>query len=324
MCLATVLSPLADMGTDIDKGVLEHAWESNPDGGGFAYVRGDKVRIKKGYMTLKKFTKALYATRKANPDSYFLVHMRWASKGKVNVENTHPFWVREDKMAMIHNGTIYKAKPKGDESDTLAFTRDILQALPENFFEQEVYSSLLEEYIGSSKVAILRNDNSVLILNESKGDIVDNGLVWHSNDYYKPTVTRDSTTNKRVEEKEYTYKEYCYDSYPSKDDLDAVQTNLLDFKSDKPKGTTKAVADYGSCEWCGYTLSSQYEKECGICTWCIQYCDESGLTYKDIARNEMGKIVCEECGVTLIGETYKDLGYCKKCFEKTLEETKEA
>ena len=57
MCVALLTTP----GKVIDNASLFNGWSSNPHGGGFAYVRDDKVVIEKGFMEYNAFQKAYAA-----------------------------------------------------------------------------------------------------------------------------------------------------------------------------------------------------------------------------------------------------------------------
>jgi hypothetical protein len=127
-----------------------------------------------------------------------ILHFRWATHGEVNVENCHPFELKDG--ALIHNGVIsgmgtssyskYYTPPKGkaceaecdDRSDTREFVEDYLADM--GVSELLSAKKLIEHTIGYSKLVTIHHDGSVHIFNERSGHWR-NG-VWYSNDSYKP------------------------------------------------------------------------------------------------------------------------------------------
>lgn len=105
------------------KEFLRKAWNSNPDGCGFAYNFNNKVYICKGFMDFNKFYDKLTIIDKIynlkNRDVVF--HFRIATHGKVEPLNTHPFllpannekFVNKNEMSttngcFFHNGILYR------------------------------------------------------------------------------------------------------------------------------------------------------------------------------------------------------------------------
>lgn len=118
------------------KTVWENCWSSNHDGIGLMYREKGKVRIKKGFMSLQAFEKALeHLKRKTDLNALDLVvHFRFATHGTVNPGNCHPFPVTGNlkrmqevdlavSRALAHNGILHKfAPPKSLKvSDTMYF-----------------------------------------------------------------------------------------------------------------------------------------------------------------------------------------------------------
>lgn len=188
MCLAIALPPVNELENEIPLSHLANGWETNKHGAGMAYVKDGKVVIDKGYMRYGKFKRRFLKLRRLNPDSYFLVHMRYASRGEVSKENTHPFWVHEGESAMIHNGTISINTEKG-QSDTGAFA-NLLSGLPKGFTKVGAFSRLIISYINTDKIAVLTSDNEINIYNSDNGESL-NGI-WYSNDYYTGEYSRSS------------------------------------------------------------------------------------------------------------------------------------
>ena len=55
------------IGTEINENELKEAWETNPDGGGYAIIENGKVYYKKGFM---KFNEFLREFKKYNNKNY--------------------------------------------------------------------------------------------------------------------------------------------------------------------------------------------------------------------------------------------------------------
>lgn len=260
MCLAICLNPKKKMEKDITKKIIKHAWESNPDGGGFAYIKDGEIVIEKGFMTAKKFIKAFFRARHQNQDSMFLAHLRWASKGVVNEENTHPFIINDGEFAMIHNGTIYNVDTEKDQSDTSAFAENILSKLPANFISEKVYDSLIEDYIGKSKVAMLLKNNTIRIYNGQLGHVEDGGNIWYSNDYYKLHVKRYTATTTTTVHKTCTY---CNGMLIFQGEQNSgICNECVSACSDEYDGTSLF------CYKCGRDLNLRHEMATGLCNIC--------------------------------------------------------
>lgn len=177
MCVAIV----QPKGKRIPVDRLLSGWESNGDGGGFAYVRKNKVEISKGHMTYPAFEKAyLEACEKYADTSPFLVHMRIRTSGLTDKDNTHPFRIKGG--AMIHNGILF-SPTKDDEknykdfSDTRIFASRLHNVLTKN--DILIGKDKLEASIMWNKMAFLYDDGDYVILNEDEGNWHDG--VWYSN-----------------------------------------------------------------------------------------------------------------------------------------------
>lgn len=175
MCIAVLTKP----GAIVPNDQLWEGWSRNRDGGGFAYVKDDKVVIEKGFMEYNKFQKAYAkAAEKYAEDSPFLVHMRVRTSGATDAANTHPFKIKGG--AMIHNGVMFyptSTQHKG-KSDTRIFAErfhnilvleDVLKA------EEEILFAVGP----SNKLVFLYDDKRYAILGEDQGYWEND--IWYSN-----------------------------------------------------------------------------------------------------------------------------------------------
>jgi predicted glutamine amidotransferase len=199
MCLAIVTNENA-LWFDIENSI-KLAWEANPHGAGFAYAKDGLVEIEYGYMTVDALLDRLRVVYpEEHATSQFLIHLRFTSAGETGVENCHPFAV--GNYAMIHNGTVGKFVKKGDKKSDTSYMADYLSKLPDGWVDNLGYLELVEDMIGTSRVALLDKFGCAVILNESLW-IKEHDVVY-SNDYYKGTV--------RAVQKQIDFKsvnEYC-------------------------------------------------------------------------------------------------------------------
>ena len=169
-------------GTIIPQEHLKHSHINNQDGVGIMYAQEGVVKIEKWLnQDYDTFVSRLAELENKN----VVVHYRAASVGGVNLNNVHPFWVFENKMAMCHNGTIFKARElaKEGESDSCAFAR-MLSEMPVDFLGRQGLVLMMKEYIGTqSRLAFLDENGTIAIINKHLGKEV-NG-VWYSNDYFE-------------------------------------------------------------------------------------------------------------------------------------------
>jgi predicted glutamine amidotransferase len=221
MCLAIVANKKSDFNTVFDG--IRNAWDDNPHGAGFAYYDGIRVEILVGYTD----PELLIADVSVKMSEYisisdFLIHLRYASSGDVNNENCHPFFIIG--KAMIYNGTLQKfVDNSAKESDTSKLAR-YLSNLPDDFTDNTGYDILIEDLIGTDKMAILDENGSSTIYNIGNWKVEKD--VYFSNDYYKKEYTR-----KKVQNEVVRYNQnVCYCC--------------------KSKLTTQQEQSYGICETC--------------------------------------------------------------------------
>lgn len=159
---------------------IKEGWRCNAHGAGLAWVENGEVQIKKGYMKLEDLEAdiPLIAGKPA------IIHFRIASVGNKTADNCHPFDAGGE-WAMGHNGTIPNMTTVGEESDTSAFARDVLQPILDAdksaIFDTKIQKEL-EAKIPGSKMVLLNPLGQRVILNEHLGHWVEG--VWYSNRSY--------------------------------------------------------------------------------------------------------------------------------------------
>jgi len=168
---------------------LKIMWDNNPDGAGFMYAEDGVVKIVKGLMTLDALENAI---NEVGPLRKLVIHFRIRTHGAISKELTHPFWITENSLGMVHNGVIRNLvnQTSEAESDTAVFARSFADAYvsPLQAIRNPFHRDMLEAYIGFSKMVFLDSKGRHYILNESLGTWENN--VWYSNDRFKPDLPR--------------------------------------------------------------------------------------------------------------------------------------
>ena len=163
---------------------LGNAWSKNDDGVGYAFVKDGQIKIKR-FMEFKPFKREFNSdVKRYGSQSSFLIHFRFATHGKTDLTNVHPFRVNKN-LVFGHNGVINSVDTDLKLSDTQVFNNVILKNLNPDFLNNDTLRFLVEEAIGSSKLAFLDSDGKIDILNEGLGHWSDDEKIWYSNDGYK-------------------------------------------------------------------------------------------------------------------------------------------
>ena len=143
---------------------------------------GDSIVTDCGLGTFEEFRSAFhpYADKQA------IIHFRWATHGKKNTDNCHPFMVA-DNLAVIHNGIVsIKCELNEAMSDTWHFNELVLKPMherdPEFYNRTDVIFSQ-ELAHDSSKFVFLRADGDYCIWNADDGEWEKDGH-WYSNKSY--------------------------------------------------------------------------------------------------------------------------------------------
>jgi predicted glutamine amidotransferase len=184
MCLA-IYKPAT---TTPDWSAYRNGFAVNDDSWGFAVVVDGTLVTRCGIGPFEEFREAFspYADRQA------IIHFRWATHGKKDTGNCHPFMV-SDALAVIHNGVIsIQCDVDKDRSDTWHFNELVLKPLhsrDEDFYRRRevVYTQQLAH--SGSKFVFLRADGDYSIWNEDDGDWSRDGH-WYSNDSHEGSYYR--------------------------------------------------------------------------------------------------------------------------------------
>jgi predicted glutamine amidotransferase len=185
MCVAILRTPAGKL----SDAVLKACFENNSHGAGFAFAAKGKVAVRKGYFTFDDFLTAFRPVEEEMGDKGpMLVHFRISTGGTKTALNCHPFLFKHG--ALIHNGHFFSVS--GDESDTNTLVKAIGDDLTRTGVR--LHKEALEKSFGKgNKVALLYNDASYEIINESEGHWIDGN--WFSNDYWKYRLEGPRTVN---------------------------------------------------------------------------------------------------------------------------------
>jgi glutamine amidotransferase len=179
MCVIIVQPKEAKLKKDRAK----RLWDKNPEGGGFAYINDDGEVVTEKFMKFKDFWSKFTNIRSSLEDRDYLLHMRIATHGTVDLDNVHPFQVDEHTV-VAHNGIIRGVPDyKDGRSDTRVFIDEVLPGMPEDWLDNPYLFDMVQEWIGWSKLAFLTTNPALkkdfYILNERKGTYKDK--MWFSN-----------------------------------------------------------------------------------------------------------------------------------------------
>lgn len=201
MCVAIAKK----VGAEITDQTLDNCYRFNKDGCGFAYLepkgKGFQIKVYKT-LSFPQFKIKLRELEAKYPSSPMLIHFRAMSKGAISLDNCHPFII-DSHHVFIHNGTIGKAPDDtlGKKSDTVMFNETTLQMLPKGWYGNPAVRTLIEDYIGMSKLAVMNNQGEFQLFNESKGEWA--GDIWYSNTQFKTPPPQKKAKKQKGSSKNY-------------------------------------------------------------------------------------------------------------------------
>lgn len=281
-------------GIILDDATLDHCWDSNPHGGGFAFVdSGNRTQIMKFLDKAEFMEKYRSFARAYSEQSPFIVHFRIKTHGEINIENAHPFRV-DRNLVFAHNGIIQITIPKkyAALSDTAYFNESILKNLPKGWHDNPAQCELIGRYIGHSKLAFLTQDRRIIIFNKRLGEIRKSDGVWFSNGGYEPYIYEQHQG--RFDWASYRARERKHVSQLTTADWDAMEDyewkrRQKEFQEWEAKVTTNGAKDDEQAKVANRgSVMTKYCESCGD-----EYAGSYSFHYW-AAKNEM---VCQDCHV---------------------------
>ena len=169
--------------TDIPKEQLKESFDNNRDGSGYLFAMNGNLTIKKGFFVVNDFYDNYSRDMERFNNPVSIIHFRITTHGITNKTNCHPFLIN-DGIGFAHNGMIDFVDDHKKKSDTLMFKNEILSILPDGFIFNNSIMKLIEESIGTSKLAFLDNNGNYRIANEGLGHWNKDNTIWYSNKSY--------------------------------------------------------------------------------------------------------------------------------------------
>lgn len=238
------------------KNLIKNCYDNNPDGCGMMWVEGGEVKIDKGLYDFETFYSKLLEHEAGN----LVFHCRIKTHGAISVSNCHPFKIT-DEFSLAHNGILNVSCYQG-LTDSESFGIDYMSHLSKEDLYNPKIQKILNEIVASSssKVAVMTNDDNVLLLN-ANGFIEDNG-VFFSNNTYK-----------------YCYSYYSMQDYRTKKNLkDGVQ--VVEGKDDEEKfDTVELIEKLENETWLAW-LKRAYKAYLHALTY-AEYSNDYYDTYND-------------------------------------------
>ena len=159
----------------------------NPDSIGIAYKGRKNLCVKKFVgETLRNENELKKIYDEINSKDEFAIHFRFATHGKVDTKNCHPYYVDKD-IWLMHNGILFEYESKeGNKSDTKNFIDKYLKPYmkdkDKNIIHSKKFKKQLGEIIGyGNKLLLFDNQFNWSIINEDCGKWIDG--CWLSNVY---------------------------------------------------------------------------------------------------------------------------------------------
>ena len=205
-------------------------WRDNPDAWGIMAAHKRRLVIRRGLCT-----ESLLAAIADIGESPWAIHFRWATHGRTDLSNAHPFKITRS-LYMMHNGVIdidCTADPL--RSDTYHYAR-YLQSI--GVTPRNINAAEREQEIGrGNKLVFLDNTGRVTIANERAGEWVDGH--WYSNTH----------SMRRYFTPRWNWKQYA-----------------------PPNELPDNSGEADCCDYCGaaenLTLTDNLDRLCGDClTW---------------------------------------------------------
>jgi len=178
-----------------DKNTLKNCWNNNSNGAGYAIVKDNHIKLRKGFLKFKRLLQALEQEH-ITEDEMVLLHFRTATAGLIDAGNTHPFVITTSnqilrqteidttRIVVAHNGVLTGLGQDKKLSDTQMFIKQFLadEHIYKALYESPAVQRLIGEYITTDKLAFLDYKKGVLLIGEFEKH---EGCLYSNGDYKK-------------------------------------------------------------------------------------------------------------------------------------------
>jgi len=195
MCIISIKK----RGVPMDWSILDTCERNNPDGSGYAYVKDNKVHIRKGYFDNNDMQTALQKEKIDLDETEIMFHFRIATHGKVSPSTCHPFPMSSNKsdltklrtstdIAVSHNGIIDGMPTHKTYSDTMQFIRFHLGKLRKDIHRSPI-QDLIQLAVGDHNILAIMTVRKTYLIGEF---VEDNGWLHSNTSYLMPVQNTQS------------------------------------------------------------------------------------------------------------------------------------
>lgn len=151
------------------------------DSAGIAVLSGDKISVLKGVGTIERVISG--SLNEIKDGNIGIGHTRWATHGGVSKENAHPLLSCDEKVAVVHNGTLdefYSLRKQltamghrfTSETDTEVIAHLIEDGLKEGEDPLDAFTKAVSQLRGSYAIASIISGRNFLLLARNKSPLV--------------------------------------------------------------------------------------------------------------------------------------------------------
>lgn len=197
---------------------IKKMFATNPDGAGYAYEEGNKVKYKKGFMNVADLLKELQPLSQWK-NKNLAIHFRIGTAGENDAETCHPFKISSqygelrktegEGPVLFHNGIIAQGGLVDEKSSD---TQDFVVAfapLLEKYSKSKTRDAWLEKVVAGNRMLIMYGKNKYKMYGDWKkdGELFVSNLNYVATYYYKPTYWETKKYNYGYEY-DGSYEEY--------------------------------------------------------------------------------------------------------------------
>lgn len=205
--MCTIILKRAE-GAKIQDKQYQAAIRANGHGVGIMFFKGRKIHVEKIDNSKKSIADTIAQIKKLTEGvNEFAIHFRYATHGKVSLNNCHPFIFPDSKRCLMHNGILPKANILSDNgkiTDTEGYINKVL--CPELVKRKVIDWDNVAFNIGAYNKFVVAENKKFIIVNSESGIEFEGN--WYSNsDAITKAQWRDYTRNSILTDK-YAVNEF--------------------------------------------------------------------------------------------------------------------